>query len=580
MIRLLKKLKFHHWVMMIGVMVLVALQVELELRLPEYISKVTKFAELGDANSIYGLILPMVGIALFSILSTIFSSTLMAKIGTDLSATLRDDIYTKVGSFSKKEISEFSTESLITRTTNDVQNVQMGLVMTVRLGISAPLMAIRGLLKVNQMGYQYLVLIGVSVLALIIMLVAIMAFVLPKFMIMQPQIDHLNGKIRENLLGLRVIKAFNASGFHEQKSHQANDNLTKTYKVIGRGMSFLMPGINMIVNLVSIGVFWIAGSLLYHQGNIMAVGQVPEVMQYGLMILQSFIMIVMLMIFLPRSIVSAKRINEVLSKEASILYPREAVEIKGNETSIEFKDVEFKYPNAEKSVVEGINLKVKSGETVAFLGSTGSGKSTLVNLVPRFFDATNGEILINDISVKLYDQRTLSDLIGYVGESGKLFKGTIRSNLLFSKTEATEADMMNALKDAQASEFIEKLEGGIDHELTQAGSNLSGGQKQRIAIARALIKKPKILIFDDSFSALDYKTDANLRATLHKNYKDAIKLIVAQRIATIMMADQIVILDKGKVEAIGTHKTLLETSKIYQEMAYSQLSEEELQNDK
>ncbi len=576
MLKLLTKLKYYHWFMMLGVLGLVIAQVELDLKLPAYISEVTNFAQAGNTGEIYKLVMPMILIALFSILSTILSSTLMAKIGTDLSANVRNDLYKKVGSFSKQEITEFSTASLITRTTNDVQNVQMGLVMTVRLGISAPLMAVRGLLKVNQMGHEFLTLIGISVLAMIIILGVIMGIVMPKFMIMQPEIDQLNGRIRENLLGLRVVKAFNASKFHESRSHTANDKLTKTYKVIGRGMSFLMPSINTIVNLVSISVFWLAGSLLYHKGNIMAVGQVPEVMQYGLMILQSFIMIVMLMIFLPRAIVSAKRINEVLSKSASIIYPAKGIALDTKTLSIEFKAVGFKYPNAQSSVLEDINLSVKDGETIAFLGSTGSGKSTLVNLVPRFFDTTQGEILINGEDVKRYDQETLSSLIGYVGEAGKLFKGSIYNNLKFSKNNATEDQMHEALNHAQAGEFVSKLENGLSYELTQGGNNLSGGQKQRIAIARALIKKPKILIFDDSFSALDYKTDATLRATLKQYYKDSIKLIVAQRIATIMRADQIVILDKGKVVSVGKHEDLMKTSKIYQEMAYSQLSEEEL----
>lgn len=579
MIRLFKKLKLYHWAMMLSVAILVIIQVELELKLPEYISEVTGFAQIGNTAEIYKLILPMIMIAFFSILSTIFSSTFMAKIGTDLSAMVRNDMYEKVGSFSKQEITEFSTASLITRTTNDVQNIQMGLVMTVRLGISAPLMAIRGLLKVNQMGYQYLVLIGISVLAMILIIGIIMIIVLPKFMIMQPEIDQLSGRIRENLLGLRVVKAFDASDFHEARSHQANDKLTKTYKTIGRGMSFLMPGITTIVSLVSVGVFWLAGSLLYHQGNFTAVGSVPVVMQYGLMILQSFIMIVVLMFFLPRALVSAKRINEVLRKPVSVVYPKEKIKINIDKMSIEFKEVGFRYPNAQSAVIENVSLKIENGQTIAFLGSTGSGKSTLVNLVPRFFDTTEGTILINGESVKKYDQETLASLIGYVGEAGKLFKGSIYSNLKFSKNDATMADMEVALNHAQASEFVNKLEGGIHYELTQGGSNLSGGQKQRLAIARALIKNPKILIFDDSFSALDYKTDAALRATLNKYYKNTIKLIVAQRIATIMKADQIVILDKGQVVSIGTHDTLIKTSKIYQEMAYSQLSEEELSHE-
>lgn len=524
-------------------------------------------------NYIFVSGLKMLGLALVSMVATISVGFLGSRIAARLARDLRNQVFTKVVEFSEGEMKQFSTASLITRSTNDIQQVQMLLVFLLRTIFYAPIIAIGGVVKVLATKTSMAWIIAVAVMAILTLVIVLFAIAMPKFKRVQKLIDRLNLVTRENLTGLPVIRAFAKEKHEEQRFDKANKDLKNNQLFIVRVMSTMMPLMMFTMNAIAVLIVWEAAKGI--DSGIMQVGDMMAFIQYTMQIIMAFLMISLVSIMLPRAIVSIGRIDEVLKTPLTILDPKEPKEGKEKGT-VEFKDVSFRYPDADGYMLHHINFKANKGETVAFIGSTGSGKSTLINLIPRFFEASKGEILVDGVNVKDYDQHDLREKIGYVPQTGVLFSGTIASNLRYGKEDATEKEIHEALDIAQASEFVNKLEKGIESPISQGGTNVSGGQKQRLSIARAVIKRPEIYIFDDSFSALDFKTDAALRKALREKTKGSTMLIVAQRISTIMNADKIVVLDDGNVVGIGTHQELLKTCDVYREIALSQLSKEEL----
>ncbi len=494
---------------------------------------------------------------------------LASKISTSFSRTLRSKVFEKVNSFSMEEMNKFSTASLITRSTNDIRQVEQTVFMTLRMAIMAPIMAGFSIAKIVGSSKELTWATVVSVVLLLVLIIVLFIFAVPKFTSIQKKTDKINNVTRENLTGLRVVRAYNAEKEQEQKFEVVNEDLTKTNLFVNRLMALLFPGMNIIMNGLSVAIY-VLGAYLINGGSLEYSTMVTFV-SYAMNILMSFMFISMMFVMVPRGVVSARRINEVLLTKTKI---HDGVGAEGKEKgSVEFKNVFFKYPDAEEYVLEDISFKVNKGETIAFIGSTGSGKSTLINLIPRFFDATSGEILVDGVDVKDYKLSDLNDKIGYVPQKGYLFSGTIRSNLCYGAENASEEKLVEALKISQ-SNFVKKLDGGLDHEIAQGGTNVSGGQRQRLSIARAIVKQPEIYIFDDSFSALDYKTDKTLRSALEKHTKDATKIIVAQRVGTILNADKIIVLNEGKMVGVGTHDELMKTCEVYREIAQSQLGKE------
>ncbi len=524
-------------------------------------------------NYIFVSGLKMLGLALVSMVATISVGFLGSRIAARLARDLRNQVFTKVVEFSEGEMKQFSTASLITRSTNDIQQVQMLLVFLLRTIFYAPIIAIGGVVKVLATKTSMAWIIAVAVMAILTLVIVLFAIAMPKFKRVQKLIDRLNLVTREILTGLPVIRAFAKEKHEEQRFDKANKDLKNNQLFIVRVMSTMMPLMMFTMNAIAVLIVWEAAKGI--DSGIMQVGDMMAFIQYTMQIIMAFLMISLVSIMLPRAIVSIGRIDEVLKTPLTILDPKEPKEGKEKGT-VEFKDVSFRYPDADGYMLHHINFKANKGETVAFIGSTGSGKSTLINLIPRFFEASKGEILVDGVNVKDYDQHDLREKIGYVPQTGVLFSGTIASNLRYGKEDATEKEIHEALDIAQASEFVNKLEKGIESPISQGGTNVSGGQKQRLSIARAVIKRPEIYIFDDSFSALDFKTDAALRKALREKTKGSTMLIVAQRISTIMNADKIVVLDDGNVVGIGTHQELLKTCDVYREIALSQLSKEEL----
>lgn len=524
-------------------------------------------------NYIFVSGLKMLGLALVSMVATISVGFLGSRIAARLARDLRNQVFTKVVEFSEGEMKQFSTASLITRSTNDIQQVQMLLVFLLRTIFYAPIIAIGGVVKVLATKTSMAWIIAVAVMAILTLVIVLFAIAMPKFKRVQKLIDRLNLVTREILTGLPVIRAFAKEKHEEQRFDKANKDLKNNQLFIVRVMSTMMPLMMFSMNAIAVLIVWEAAKGI--DSGIMQVGDMMAFIQYTMQIIMAFLMISLVSIMLPRAIVSIGRIDEVLKTPLTILDPKEPKEGKEKGT-VEFKDVSFRYPDADGYMLHHINFKANKGETVAFIGSTGSGKSTLINLIPRFFEASKGEILVDGVNVKDYDQHDLREKIGYVPQTGVLFSGTIASNLRYGKEDATEKEIHEALDIAQASEFVNKLEKGIESPISQGGTNVSGGQKQRLSIARAVIKRPEIYIFDDSFSALDFKTDAALRKALREKTKGSTMLIVAQRISTIMNADKIVVLDDGNVVGIGTHQELLKTCDVYREIALSQLSKEEL----
>lgn len=520
----------------------------------------------------------MIGIALISMIATVIVSFIAARVGAALGRNLRKDVFNKVVGFSNTEFDEFSTASLITRTTNDIQQIIMLVVMGLRIVFYAPILGIGGVIKVINTGASMGWIIGVAVISILLLVVVLFSFAMPKFKSVQKLVDRLNLVTRESLTGMLVIRAFSTQKYEEEKFEIANKNLTKTNLFVNRIMTIMMPLMMFIMNSITLLIVWV-GSHRIDEG-VMQVGTMMAFMQYTMQIIMAFLMISMVSVILPRAMVSAQRVSEVLNVDVAIK-DADKLEMFNHEEkgTIEFKNVSFRYPGADEDVITNVSFKAFPGETTAFIGSTGSGKSTLINLIPRFYDATEGEILIDGVNIKSVSQRDLREKIGFIPQKGLLFSGTIESNLKYGGDHITDEDMIKASEIAQAMEFINSKEERFNTEIAQGGTNVSGGQKQRLAIARAIAKKPEVFIFDDSFSALDFKTDAKLRKAINTELKESTLLIVAQRISTIMNANQIIVLDEGKVVGKGTHKELMENCEVYQQIALSQLSKEELSNE-
>ena len=520
----------------------------------------------------------MIIITLLSVTAAILVGFFASRVGASLGRTLRSKTFEKVMRFSSKEMTEFSTASLITRSTNDIQQIQMMTVMMLRMVFFAPFMAIGGIIKVLNTNTSMTWIIGIAVLGVVLIVLVMFTMVMPKFKVLQSLVDKLNLVTREILTGLPVIRAFSTEKFEEKRFDGVNKDLTKVSMFVNRMMSCMMPAMMLIMNLISVLIVWVGAKNI--DTGAMQVGDMMAFIQYTMQIVMSFLMISMISVMLPRAAVSANRINEVLDKDIIIKQKDAPIEFDENKKGlVEFKNVSFKYPDADEEVLHDISFTAKPGETTAFIGSTGSGKSTLINLIPRFHDVTSGEIIVGGVNIKDASLHDLRERIGYVPQKGVLFSGTIDSNLRYGKKDASEEAISKAAKIAQASDFINEKEDKFNSEISQGGSNVSGGQKQRLSIARAIAKDPEIFIFDDSFSALDFKTDAKLRKALKAEIKDSTVLIVAQRISTILDAEQIVVLDEGRVVGKGTHKELLKNCDIYKEIALSQLSKEELEDE-
>ena len=584
MVKLLKKLTWKDFILAAVAFVFIIVQVWLSLTMPDYMSEITKLVQTKGSKMNDILIAggKMLACALGSLLAAVCTSKCASKISSNFSANLRGQVFHKVQSFSMEEIGNFSTASLITRSTNDITQVQMLIVMGLEVLLKAPIMAVWALCKISTKNWQWTASTGVAVVVLLSFVGVCVAVALPKFKKLQSLTDNLNRVTRENLTGLNVVRAYNAEGYQQKKFNDANDELTKTQLFANRTMGTMMPGIQMVMNGLMLAIYWIGAYLISNAqmfDKLTIFSDMIVFTQYAMQVVMSFMMLVMIFVLLPRASVSAKRINEVLDMPLSIKDGTKENGIDGKKGEVEFRNVSFCYPDAEKDVIEDISFTAHKGETIAFIGSTGCGKSTVINMIPRFYDATKGEVLVDGVNVKEYTQKALRNKIGYVSQKAVLFTGSIKSNVAYGdngKKGFTDDDVKHAIETAQAKEFVDKTEGGIDAFVAQGGSNFSGGQKQRLSIARAICRHPEILIFDDSFSALDYKTDRVLRDTLRKTCADATRFIVAQRIGTIRDADKIIVLDDGKIAGMGKHNELMETCEVYRQIAYSQLSKEEL----
>ena len=584
MVKLLKKLTWKDFILAAAAFVFIIVQVWLSLTMPDYMSEITKLVQTKGSKMNDILIAggKMLACALGSLLAAVCTSICASKISSNFSANLRGQVFHKVQSFSMEEIGNFSTASLITRSTNDITQVQMLIVMGLEVLLKAPIMAVWALCKISTKNWQWTASTGVAVVVLLSFVGVCVAVALPKFKKLQSLTDNLNRVTRENLTGLNVVRAYNAEGYQQKKFNDANDELTKTQLFANRTMGTMMPGIQMVMNGLMLAIYWLGAYLISNAqmfDKLTIFSDMIVFTQYAMQVVMSFMMLVMIFVLLPRASVSAKRINEVLDMPLSIKDGTKENGIDGKKGEVEFRNVSFCYPDAEKDVIEDISFTAHKGETIAFIGSTGCGKSTVINMIPRFYDATKGEVLVDGVNVKEYTQKALRNKIGYVSQKAVLFTGSIKSNVAYGDNGTkgfTDDDVKQAIETAQAKEFVDKTEGGIDAFVAQGGSNFSGGQKQRLSIAHTIYRHPEILIFDDSFSALDYKTDRVLRDTLRKTCADATRFIVAQRIGTIRDADKIIVLDDGKIAGMGKHNELMETCEVYRQIAYSQLSKEEL----
>ena len=583
MLKLIKEFKKKDFILILFCVVLIVFQVWLDLKLPDYMSKVTTLVQTEGTK--ISEVLKQGGYMLLCAGGSLVSAFIVGYMTSYISATFskrtRKTLFEKVQSFSMEEIKKFRTSSLITRTTNDITNIQMFISMGLQMLIKAPITAVWAILKILGKGWQWSLATGTAVFVLLTVIVILMITVLPKFKIVQKLIDNINELTRENLNGIRVIRAFNAEKYQENKFEKGNDKLTKTQTFNQKMMSIMSPTMYLIMNVLTLSIYTIGSSLLSNAGmfdRLTIFSNMVVFSSYAMQVIMSFLMLAMIFIMYPRASVSATRINEVLNTNTKIIDGN----FNGNTKTvgeIEFKNVSFKYPDADEYILKNISFKINRGETLAIIGSTGSGKSTIVNLIMRFYDATDGEILIDGINIKEYKQEALYEKIGYVPQKAVMFNGSVKYNVGYGKNKIDDKKIKEACKIAQASEFVEKMPNKYDSNVSQGGTNISGGQKQRLAIARAIAKSPEIFVFDDSFSALDYKTDYVLRKELKRSTKNATNIIIAQRIGTIINADKIIVLDKGKTVGMGTHKELLKKCKVYKEIALSQLTKEELENE-
>lgn len=587
MLKLLKRLSSVEWIMAAVSVAFIALQVFLELRMPDYMSEITSLVQTEGStmSAIWQAGGKMLACALGSLASSVVVGFFAARIAAGFARKLRLDVFRKVQSFSLGEVNHFSTASLITRSTNDVTQVQMLIAMGLQVLIRAPIMAVWAVLKIAGKGMEWTMATGISVLFLLVMVTIITLLVMPYFRKIQTLTDSLNSVTRENLTGLRVIRAYNAENYQEGKFESTNQKLTSNNLFTSRVMSLMMPCMNITMNGLALSVYWIGAYLINQAGmaeKLTLFSNMVVFSQYAVQVVMSFVMMVFIFIMLPRVLVSARRINEVLETETAVHDGSGANSEDGLSGKVEFKNVSFKYPNAEDYVIRDISFTANRGETVAFIGSTGSGKSTVINLVPRFYDVTDGQVLVDGVDVRDYTLDQLRNRLGYIPQRSVMFSGTVASNVAYGdngKPAPDEEQIKRAVRIAQSTEFVEKMPEGYDAPISQGGTNVSGGQKQRLSIARAVCRDPEIFIFDDSFSALDFKTDKDLRTALKTELSGATCLIVAQRIGTIRDADKIVVLENGEMAGIGTHSELLKSCQVYREIAMSQLSEEELCNE-
>ena len=586
MLKLIKNFTKKEWILALICLVLVVTQVWLELKMPDYMSEITKLVQT-EGSQMKDILVNggyMLTCALGSLVAAVITGYITSRISSNFSKTIRKKLFNKVEDLAMQEVKQFSTSSLITRTTNDITQIEMLIAMGLQLLIKAPITAIWAITKILNKSWQWSAITAVAVAILMTAIAIIMVIVLPRFKKVQKLIDKLNGVTRENLTGIRVVRAFNAEQYQEEKFDKANNNLTNQQLFNQKVFAVMQPMMYIIMYMVILSIYYVGAYLIKDAGmadKISLFGDMVVFSSYAMQVIMSFLMLAMIFMMLPRAQVSANRINEVLDTEISIKDGKINTKTNNEVGTVEFKNVSFKYPDADEYLLKDISFKANKGDTVAFIGSTGSGKSTLINLIPRFYDATEGEVLVDGINVKNYTQEFLHDKIGYVPQKAVMFNGTVKSNISYGdngKEKPTDEQIKKAIEVAQGTEFVEKMDGQYDAHMAQGGTNVSGGQKQRLSIARAIARNPEIYIFDDSFSALDYKTDSVLRKELKKYTSDATSLIVAQRIGTIMNADQIVVLDNGVIVGKGTHKELLKTCEVYKQIALSQLSKEELEN--
>lgn len=589
MIKLLKQLKTREWLYAMTALFFIIAQVWMDLKMPDYMNLITQIAQ-GGINAETGLAYELSDIwknggcmllcAFGSMACSIITSFFVVQIAANFSARLRELLYRKVQVFSMAEINRFNTASLITRTTNDVQQVQMLITMGLQMMIKAPITAVWAITKIAGKQWQWSLSVAVAVVFMLTSIAIVLLLVTPKFVKVQKLTDDMNRITRESLSGLRIVRAYNAEGFQKEKFENVNEDFTKANLFTGRITAFLNPVMNLTMNGISLVIYWV-GAIIINAAAMTEVwglfGDMVVFMSYGMQIISSFMMLAMMFMITPRSIVSARRINEVLEVE-EMIKDGEGVGETSETGTVEFRDVSFRYPDSEENVLSHISFQAKRGQTVAFIGSTGCGKSTVVNLISRFYEATEGSVIVDGHYVREYKKSELAGKIGYVSQKALLFSGDIQSNVNFGDNNADEAMVKKAVDISRSTEFVEAQKGGIKAHVAQNGSNFSGGQKQRLSIARAVARQAEIYIFDDTFSALDYKTDRELRARLKSEMKDSTCLIVAQRIGTIMDADLILVMENGKIVGQGTHRELLKNCPAYQEIAYSQLSEEELKH--
>ena len=587
MLKILKNMKKKDIISIILIIGLISSQVYLDLKIPDYMSTITRLVQT-EGSKIHDIILNgsyMLLCAFGSLASAVVTGYIISKLSSNFSLNIREKLFDKVQNLSMNEIKKFQTSSLITRTTNDVTQVEMIIAMGLQMLIKAPITAIWAITKILNKSWQWSAITAVAVLILLIMITILVTIVMPKFKKVQKLTDQINNKTRENIKGIRVIRAFNAEKYQENKFEETNNELTNNQLFTQKAMSFMSPIMYLIMYGLTLAIYFVGAYIIKDAQMIDKLSLFTDMVvfsSYAMQIVMSFLMLSMIFMIYPRASVSIKRINEVLETENTVKEGTKNIKETQIKGEVEFRNVSFKYPGADEYVLENISFVAKNGETVAFIGSTGSGKSTLINLVPRFYDATEGEILIDGINVKEYTEESLYNKLGYIPQKAVMFSGTVSENVSYGKNKhgkISKEQVQEAIKIAQAEEFVLKMDKQYESDIAQGGTNISGGQKQRLAIARAIARKPEIYIFDDSFSALDYNTEKTLRHELKKYTKNATNLIVAQRIGTIMNADKILVLDQGKCVGIGTHKQLLKTCKVYKEIALSQLSKEELEHE-